>query len=386
MDKRSIIITCPLRLAPFLEKEVAALNFPIMRAADTFVQTSGTLSDTMVLNLYIRTGHKVLFLIDEFSASTVDELYKKVLDMKWEDYLHEDGYISVDSYAEHPDIKDGRFANLKCKDAIVDRMRRIYGRRPDSGPQKNKSVIYLYWVDNKAAIYIDTSGQTLAKHGYRKISVEAPMQESLAAAVVMATGYNGQGNLINPMCGSGTLAIEAALIALNKPAGAFKSNYGFMHIKGFDEALWRDLRKKTKEQTKRSLTGTIMATDINSDAIESARNNAATAGVEHLIEFKVCDFRDTPVPQGPGAIILNPEYGQRTGQASELRDVYRGIGDFFKNKCAGYTGYIFTGNLELAKYVGLKTKRKIMFYNGDIDCRLLEYELYEGSKKRKFVQ
>jgi putative N6-adenine-specific DNA methylase len=207
------------------------------------------------------------------------------------------------------------------------------------------------------------------------------MQETLAAAVVMAAGWNGKGHFVNPMCGSGTLAIEASLMALNRAPGLLRNNFGFMHIRGFDRQLWEDLRSEAKRAAKKAIPHRIIATDITEEAVEAARKNAATAGVEHLIEFGVCDYADTVVPEGSGVVILNPEYGARMGKIKELERVYAGIGNFFKQKCTGYTGYIFTGNLPLAKKVGLRTKRKIRFFNSGIECRLLEYELYEGSRK-----
>jgi putative N6-adenine-specific DNA methylase len=207
------------------------------------------------------------------------------------------------------------------------------------------------------------------------------MQETLAAAVILASGWKGNGNFINPMCGSGTLAIEATLIAINKAPSLVRNNYGFMHLRGFNESSWKALRKKTTAGAKKILNGRVIATDISQEAIEAAKKNAMTAGVAHLIEFGVCHYAETPVPKGGGIVVINPEYGERLGEIKKLEEVYKGIGDFFKKKCQGYKGYIFTGNFDLAKKVGLRTKRRIPFFNSNIECRLLEYELYEGSKK-----
>jgi putative N6-adenine-specific DNA methylase len=218
------------------------------------------------------------------------------------------------------------------------------------------------------------------------IPLRAPMQEPLAAAVVLATGWVGNGTFINPMCGSGTLAIEAALIGLGRAPGLLRNNYGFMHLKGFDESSWKILRRKIRAEAKDRLNGRIIATDISQQAVEAAKKNAMTAGVERFIEFGVCDFSETPVPDRGGVVVLNPEYGDRMGQIEGLGGIYRGIGDFLKKKCNGYLGYVFTGNLDLAKKVGLRTKRRILFYNGPIECRLLEYDLYEGSRKKESLK
>ena len=172
----------------------------------------------------------------------------------------------------------------------------------------------------------------------------APLQETLASAIITATGWLDNGNFINPMCGSGTLAIEAAMIGLGKAPGILRNNFCFMHLRGFNKTLWEGLRSEVSQLAKKTLQHRIIATDINGKAVEAARKNALTAGIEHLIEFSICDFRDTTVPSGNGAVILNPAYGERMGEIDQLALTYAGIGDFFKQQCSGYTGYVFTGN------------------------------------------
>jgi 23S rRNA G2445 N2-methylase RlmL len=382
MKKNRILLTCAKGITPFLREELLQLGFPVLSETIAGVATEGTMDDTLRLNLYLRTAHRVLFLIEEFTVHNADDLYHAVSEIAWEEYIAEDGYLCVTSSVHNENIRDSRYANVKCKDAVVDRIRAQCGRRPDSGPEQDRVVVNIYWKDDHCSLYFDTSGEPLSRRGYRKIPMTAPMQETLAAAVIMASGWNGSSHFINPMCGSGTLAIEAAFLALNRASGLLRNNFGFMHIKGFNELLWNDLRAEAKKEAKKTIGSKIIATDIGREAIEAAKKNAATAGVEHLIEFAVCDYSETSVPDGGGIIILNPEYGQRLGQLSQLEDVYRGIGDFFKQKGTGYTGYIFTGNLDLAKMVGLRAKRRIPFFNGGIECRLLEYELYGGSRKK----
>ena len=381
MEKTKILITCPKGLPPYLNQELSVLGFPVIDETIAGIETEGTLDDTMMLNLSLRTGHRVLLHLRSFIAEDAYDLYQNVSQIEWERFIHENEYLSVHSSVDNPTITNPLFANVKCKDAIVDRIKEKCGQRPDSGPEMTGVVVFLYWKGNRCSVYLDTSGEPLAKRGYRKIPLKAPMQETLAAAVIMATEWVGNGNFINPMCGSGTLAIEAALIGLNRAPGILRSNFGFMHLKGFDKAKWDDMRTRSKAAARKSLNGKIVATDNNPSAIQAARNNAATAGVEHIIDFQVSEFQETPIPEGDGVVILNPEYGERLGKITQLEDTYKGIGDFFKQKCSGYKGYIFTGNFELAKKVGLRTRRKIQFFNSNIECRLLEYELYAGSKK-----
>lgn len=424
--KSKILIICPRGVAPYLKEEVTALGFPVRTEWDTAIQIEGTLRDTMILNLHLRTAQRVLYQLEKFIVDTPDILYQRINSIEWESLLHDAGreaYVCVTSIVDHPSITDSRFVNVKVKDAIVDRIRDQSGTRPDSGPDKSRAVVNVYWKSNHADVYLDTSGERLSLRGYRKIPLQAPMQETLAAAVILATGWTGRNNFINPMCGSGTLAIEAAFIALNKPPGLMRSNYGFMHIKGFPDDFWQGLRKKAKDNAHRTLKAKIIATDISREAIEAARQNARTAGVDHLIEFKACSYEHTPVPANGGVIIVNPPYGERMNadaakppaknfrhdkeisaqgckmilrksfnkdagvhrnnerEIRKLEAIYQGIGDFFKKHCGGYQGFIFTGNLEMMKKIGLRTKRRLIFYNGEIECRLLEYELYTGSHK-----
>jgi 23S rRNA G2445 N2-methylase RlmL len=381
MQKNKIIITCARGIPLFLREEILSLGFPILSEGGSSVETEGTLEDTMKLNLHIRTGQRVLYLLEEFRAGNPDELHQKISEIAWEDYISEDGYFCVTSAVDTPTIRDSRYANVRCKDAMVDRFAERFGRRPDSGPERNYAVVHLYWQGRGCRIFLDTSGEPLSRRGYRKIPLKAPMQETLAAATVLATGWQGTGNFINPMCGSGTLAIETAMIGLCRAPGLLRSNFGFMHLKGFNEASWKMLRKKARSEARKSIQGEVIATDISSSAVQAARQNAATAGVDPVIEFRVCNFSETPVPAGGGVIILNPPYGERLGEMRELGETYQGIGDFFKKRGKGYKGYVFTGNPSLSKRIGLRTRRRIPFFNGDIECRLLEYDLYEGSRK-----
>jgi 23S rRNA G2445 N2-methylase RlmL len=224
--KSRIVITCAKGVPPFLKQELLSLGFSVLSAGMAEVETEGTMEDALRLNLLIRTGQRVLFLLESFNVKTPDELYKRVSRINWEDYIPEDGYFSVTSSVHNPTIKDSRFANVKCKDAVVDRIKEKRGRRPDTGPERDRIVVHLYWRGNNGQVFLDTSGEPLSKRGYRMIPLRAPMQETLAASVVLATGWTGGGNFVNPMCGSGTLAIEAALVALERAPGLLRTIMG----------------------------------------------------------------------------------------------------------------------------------------------------------------
>ena len=377
-----ITITCNKRLAPYVEQEVKELGFTPEETFVTGVRMAGTINDCIKLNLNLRCASQVLYSIKQFDAVNADDIYKNLLTYPWEKILPEDGYFSVTSNVLNPTINNNMFANLRVKDAIVDRLREKTGKRPSTGAELTGAVIHLFWKNESAEVFIDTSGDSLARHGYRKIPGRAPMLEALAAATILATRWDRVSPFVNPMCGSGTVAIEAALIATNTRPGLFRLNYAFMHLTGYDENVYAQEMDRLDKQIIDVPGLRIIATDYSDMAIVNARKNAIAAGVADLIEFSVCDFQDTEVPEGgKGVMFMNPEYGERLGSESELENTYALIGDFMKKKCGGYFGYIFTGNLDLAKKIGLKAKRRIEFYTSIIDCRLMEYELYEGSRR-----
>lgn len=377
-----IIITCNKRLTPYLLKEIVGLGYVPVRTFLTGVELKGTVADCIRLNLNLRCASQILYALQEFTADGPDDVYLNVVRLPWETIFAPDGYFSVTSNVNHPSIRTSMFANVKVKDAIVDRIRLKTGARPDSGPECNNTVIHLYWNEQYAEIFIDTSGQSLAKHGYRKIPGQAPMLEALASATLMATNWNRLTPFINPMCGSGTVAIEAVMLATNRSPGLFRSNYAFMHLTGYDEHIYDKERQLLTEQIIDVPGLLVIASDISDDAVNISKTNAGIAGVADFIRFETCDFEMAEVPEeGNGIVFFNPEYGERLGVLTELEETYARIGDFMKKKCRGYTGYIFTGNLDLAKKIGLKASKRIEFYTGKIDCRLLEYQLYAGSKK-----
>ncbi len=388
-DKNTIMITCAKGLSDILRTEVEALGFRVDSAHETGVEITGDLYDCMKLNLHLRVAFNVLYLLKTFECRDPDRLYDETTALPWEEIISPEEYVCVIGRIQTPTIENTMFANLKIKDAIVDRIMQKTGDRPDSGKERGNVVVQAYWKNDKCWIYLNTSGQKISDRNYRKIPCAAPLRESLAAAIILTTGYNGSQPLICPMCGSGTLAIEAALIASHRVPGLMRANYGFMHTKLYDDPAWQQMRTEAGKQSKKRgkaefKPAPIIATDIDPDAVRAANKNAMTAGVDHLIDFKVCDFAETPIEPDTGSIIvMNPEYGMRLGETKELEETYERIGDFFKQKCAGSTGYIFTGNPQLGKKVGLRTSRKIPFYNATIECRLLKYEMYCGTRKIK---
>lgn len=377
-EKSRVLVTCARNVPPILKTELATLGFPALAETDSSVVTEGTLADCMRLNLWLRTAHRVHWQMAAFKAGTPDEFYREMVRLPWEKWISPDEYLTVSSAVRNATIKDYRYANLKCKDAVCDRLRSVCGRRPNSGSEMKGTSLFVYWQDREVSVFLDTSGEALSKRGYRLRTVQAPMQETLAAAVVLAAGWQGHSHFVNPMCGSGTLPIEAALIATHRAPALTRTNFAFMHIRGFDAEAWVRLRKEANEAILESIDCRIVASDRDAGAVEIAKENAARAGVAEKIAFHVCDFAATPLPEGGGMVVMNPEYGLRTGETQALVPVYRRIGDFLKRCGPAWRGYVFTGNPKLFNKVSLHPDREWTFFSGGTECRLLEFQIYAG--------
>lgn len=389
-----IIISCAKELSRWTEVEVRDLGYTPIEVTENTVVVRGDMRDVMKLNLKLRTAHRVLVPLLRADCRNIRDLYYLAKSIDWENLIEADGYFSVSSIVHNYTIRDTRIPSLYTKDAIADRMRERSQRRPDSGGENKGSAVFVYWERNEVIIYLDTSGEPLSKRGYRKIPGSAPMQETLAAACLMAMHWDKKSPFLSPMCGSGTPAIEAAMMALNKAPGALKGHFAFQSIKGYSriipgetapriaprqhigaspEQIWKEIVLDAKNEEVTEGIPKIIATDISPEAVENAHTNAIAAGVAPYIEFKDCDFAETPIPQDKGCIFFNPEYGIRLGTVEELAPIYERIGTFMNEKCAGWTGGLITGNPDLARLVNLYYKTRVPFFNGPIDCRLFIY-------------
>ncbi len=322
MPENTILVTCPKACAPYLRDELVELGFPVEREAAAGVFTRGSMEDCMRLNLQLRTGLRVLWQVAQFDAGNGDQLYRKAIELPWEEWIPADGYVSIGSSVRNDTIRNTKFAGLRLKDAMVDRIRDKHGRRPDTGNDSDKAMLFLYWHEIDVCLYLDTSGVPLSNRGYRVSPGKAPMRENLAASVLRATRWDRGSPLVNPMCGSGTLAIEAALWATGRTSGRLRENFAFMHLVGYQRTDFDRIRNELKGEGSDRLEFPIIATDRDPAAIEAALRNAEIAGVEHLIEFDVCDFKRTRIPEAPGVMIFNPEYGDRMGEREKLAPTY----------------------------------------------------------------
>jgi putative N6-adenine-specific DNA methylase len=379
-----LVLSCARGLAPFAACEAEALGCTVAAAAETSVTLSGTLRDALRLNLWLRTAHRVLWPLAEGPARTLDDLYALARAQPWEDWIDPDGYFTVGASGRQPGVRDSRLPSLRVKDAVADRLRAACGRRPDSGPESRGVSLAVHWADGRAALCLDTTGEPLARRGYRLHPWKAPLQETLAAACLLAAEWRGETPFVAPMCGSGTPAIEAAWIAARRAPGILRERFAFMALRGYDgppAAGWQNLRAAARAGERLQGLPAIVASDIDPDAVRAARANAAAAGCADLIEFSVGDFAAIRVPPAPGLVFLNPEYGRRLGREEDLAALYGRIGDFLKQRCAGYQGYVITGSAGLAGRIGLRSARRWPLFNGPIPCRLLAFDLYEGSRR-----
>jgi len=389
-----IIISCAKELSRWTEKEVVLLGYKPIETTENTVVIRGEMRDVMRLNLNLRTAHRVLVPLLRATCRNIRDLYNLAKSIDWENILEANGYFSVSSIVHNMTIRDTRLPSLYTKDAIADRMREKCQRRPDSGNENIGAAVFVYWERDEILFYIDTTGEPLSKRGYRKIPGSAPMQETLAAACIMAMEWDCRKPFVFPMCGSGTPAIEAALMAINRVPGALKGHFAFQSIKGYERIIpgekaprvaprqrmgatpaqiWKEMVLSSKEAEKTDNLPRIIATDISPEAIENAHTNAIAAGVAEYIEFSACDFADSPIPEEKGLIFFNPEYGIRLGTVEELSPVYERIGTFLNEKCSGWTGGLITGNPDLARLVNLYWRNRVPFFNGPIDCRLFIY-------------
>jgi putative N6-adenine-specific DNA methylase len=327
-------------------------------------------------NLWLRTAIRVLCPIMEPPVTSPEELYEAVRTVDWSQYLTPDHTLAVDCNVRDSRITHSKYAALKTKDAICDQFVDKFGRRPSVDVDEPLVGLNLHIYKDQAVLSLDSSGESLHKRGYRPILTKAPLNEALAAGIILLTGWKAETSFVDPMCGSGTLPIEAAWIALGRPPGLTRKRFGFQGWMDYDVKLWTELRDEARRRVLKTLPVPIYGFDIRKDAIESSQTKARSAGIGHLIQFEKKDIRDFQPPSGsPGTIVCNPPYGERIGEEKDLIPLYRMLGDALRERCSGWTAFVFTGNASLAKHIGMPASSSIPLFNGKIPCRLLRFDL-----------
>jgi len=331
-------------------------------------------------NYSCRTALRILVPVSSFKASTEAMLYDGVRAIPWEKWLDFRGKFAVDSVISFSEFKHSGFVSLKAKDAIADRFRDKFGKRPDVSVNDPDLRVNVHLFKDECTVSIDSSGASLHLRGYRRVQTEAPMNEVLAAGLLLLSEWDRKTPFVDPMCGSGTILIEAALLAGNVPSGYYRPLFGFERWKDFDRKLWDQVKRECEEKITEP-AAPILGFDRDEKAIDASRSNIEEAGVEEYVKVEQADFSVSSPPYPRGFMLTNPPYGERI-KVDDLKLFYKEIGDVLKQKYAGYTAWLLGSDEESLKFIGLRPSRRIRVMNGPLECRLMKFELYVGKKGR----
>lgn len=373
--------TCARGLEEVLAQELRTIGCETFTIAPGGVQFEGDQNLLYKAHLWLRTANRILLQLRSFPCRSPTDLYENLKKFKWETFFAKIENFSIDctiSGRNSPDLNHSHYAKLKAKDAIVDRLREKTGNRPNVDLDSPDLRIVLYIRDGNCLLNLDASGQSLHERGYRSDFAEAPLKETLAAGILYLSAWNRESPLLDPMCGSGTLLAEGAMMAANVAPGLYRKHFLFMNWPDFFEPRWKELVTEAKQAQKTLSKVQFFGRDRSKDALKQTQFAFRKLGLEHTLEVKQEDFFsfEAPAVEQPGMFLVNPPYGDRLGEVEELKPLYKHLGDSMKQKLKGWNAGVFTGSSELAKCVGLKTKKRIPLWNGPIECRLLTYNLY----------
>ncbi len=367
-------------LEQVLARELLKLGARNIEVHNRAVSFNGDLGFMYKANFCLRTALRILVPINSFEIHSQQDLYDGIREMEWDHFMDPNDTLAISCTLNTEHFDHSQFVSQRAKDAIVDRFRDKFGERPSVDLDQPTLGIHLYLDHDMCTVSLDSSGGSLHKRGYRDKTNLAPMNEVLAAGLVLLSGWDRRSNFVDPMCGSGTLLIEAALYAANIPPGYYRSQFGFMRWADFDEDLWATIQEAAIARINEEKP-VILGGEISRNVARKAVTNIHSAKLEDSITIKHCAFEDLEPPAGPGVLILNPPYGERMDKDEDINALYKMIGDTFKKKWAGYNAWVITSNLEAAKHIHLTPKPRIKLYNGPLECRFLRYELYSGTRK-----
>ena len=365
-------------LEDVLAKEVKRIGGQNVRRGKRAVFYEGNLELIYKSNYLLRSALRILKEIEHFKFKNVDQFYLRCKSIKWQKYFNVDQNFVINSVVVNSrDFRNSMFASLKVKDAIADYFRENFGKRPNVDTDNPDIIINVHIFQDTCTLSIDSSGESLHKRGYRVKQGEAPLNEVLAAGMIYLSGWMGNSDFMDPMCGSGTLPIEAAMIAQNIPAAKFRKEFAFQLWNDFDPILWE---KVTEPVEKREFRYKIYASDISGSNLLNAQTNARRALVFNKIQFKCSDFKDLQLDLNKATILTNPPYGERLRE-NDLDGLYSMIGERLKHQYSGNSAWILSSSLESLKFVGLKPSQKIDLFNGALKCKFNNYRLFEGKGK-----
>lgn len=329
-------------------------------------------------NLQSRLAVRIMKPILDFSAYDVEgnDLYHNISKHDFTKYIPVNKTIKVEANVKESSIRDQRYVAMKVKDAIVDQFREKFGERPNVDNKNADFAVYVRGYKNNYNVSIDTSGDSLFLRGYRREAGEAPLKETVAAGLVYLSEWDRKSPIVDPFCGSGTILIEAAMMALNIAPGSMRKRFGFMNLNGFDAEAWSNIVDEAASQEKEELDFAFYGFDIDRRAILAAKDNARRAGVDHVINFKPESIATLKAPVEKGLIICNPPYGVRLGDEDNVRDIYRDLGHTLKHNFNGWDAWVLSGNKDLIGDLKLKSTRRHFIYNGPLECRFLKYSMF----------
>lgn len=362
-----------------LANELTELGAEDVRTVKRGVQFYGDKKLLYKTNYQSRASLRILKPIASFKAMNENQLYDEIRNIDWSEYLDIGHTFSIDGITSYSNITHSKYLALKSKDAIVDQFRDKFGKRPNVNKDDPDVAINVRIFKNEATVSLDSSGESLHKRGYRVGTGPAPMNEVLAAGLILLSGWKGDTNFIDPLCGSGTIPIEAALFAKNIPSGYFREDYSFKRWKDFDADLWSEIKTEAENEIK-EFDKSIIGSDWSGRILTVAKDNVASAGLENTITLKTSFINDLVPVEGGGILIMNPPYGERI-KISDIIELYKGIGDALKQNFVGYNAWIISSNHEALKFVGLRPSRNITVYSGQLECKYAKFEIYPGSKK-----
>ena len=335
-------------------------------------------------NLCLRTAIRILVPIASFKAKDTDALYDQVKALNWSQYMTADQTFAIDATVYSESFRNSRFVTYRVKDAIADYWIDKAHKRPSVSTQIPDILLNVHVANEQVTISLDSSGESLHKRGYRVATTEAPISEVLAAGMLLLAGWKGQSDFYDPMCGSGTLLIEAALIARNIAPGVFRSSFAFEKWPDFDADLWNDIYND--DSNERDFTHHIYGSDASFYAIQQAAKNVKSAGVAKDIELKQIRMEEIKEVHAEGTLVmLNPPYGERLKSNKEMEDLYSAIGTTLKHQFTGSTAWIISSNVEAMKCIGLKPSKKYHLLNGELDCQFNKYELFQGKRNEAHI-
>jgi putative N6-adenine-specific DNA methylase len=367
-------------LEEILAEELRSLGAKNIRAQRRFVEFSGDQYIMYKANLWCRTAIRILKPIASFAIHKEKDLYNEIKKIRWDQYITTKSTIAIDSFVRNSIFTHSLYVSQLTKDAIIDQMRDKSGTRPGVDLKDPDLRLNLHIQHNNVVLSLDSSGDSLHKRGYRIQTNTVPLNEVLAAGILYLTGWDRNSSFIDPMCGSGTFLIEAAMMALGRIPGYYRSKFGFMRWLDFDAGLYHNIQDEAVKAEKDALAFPIEGSDVNKKTFQIACRNVQNAAMEDFIQIHHKAFEEQTPPPAPGVMVMNPPYGERQ-EVNQLQEKYKMIGDVLKSMYEGYTAYILTGNLQEAKHIGLRTSFRKELFNGPIDCRLLKFELYSGSRR-----